>query len=193
MNQRLPRIALLVVMFLSMLAVFQMGESGTPVHRVLAQSCGPWVPFEEAEEEAQNPQEPPEEEAYQVIAEIDSSFGGTLGLDLGTRTTSILLFGGNDATFISSASAIIWIESGPVVLTVCGGPSVAVEDVASGTINLAGPGTYELNGGSSVYVPAGAEYYLSAANLSGTPGDAIVTSSTHQPMYLRALCSGGSC
>ena len=67
MNQRLPRIAILVVMLLSMLVLFQMGGSGTPVHRVLAQSCGPWVPFEQAEEKPRIPRTP-SGEAYQVIS-----------------------------------------------------------------------------------------------------------------------------
>jgi hypothetical protein len=143
------------------------------------------VSFEEAQGIGE---QPPSENAYRILSEVDSTSANPNGDDLSTRVTSLVLFDGVDLSSVSSDSSIVWVESGSVTLTVCEDSRVAVQQAGSTQIELLTAGTYQVDAGGTIFLASEAPYFLTA-----TGGDATITIATHQPRFLRALCGGGSC
>lgn len=217
MNRTSPRLALLLVLLLSMLGILQVGQ-GTPANLVLAQAieCGPWVPFEEADAEPEAMSTPTDNDAFEIINSFITTEQSNSNLDAPKSLTELILFDDGELSILSEQSSIIRVDAGFVELTVCGDSQVAYQLDGEREIELVGEGTYEIPANSAIFIDPEDAYYITSHSERVEPAanvqllDFEVASnelpSTLQPrsgsqlsvvsgsqLRYRGLCGGGGC
>lgn len=223
MNRRLPQLAILVVLLVSMVGVFQ-GGTPTPRGVALAQEakkptvCGPWKPYADIEGEGTTPGT---EAGFEVDRTYMMSELSNSDREDPKSLTEITLFKDGELSVPSEESAIIAVDSGLVQLTVCGeGTQVGIQLPGENEPTPFGPAdgeteaSIELPANSAVFIDPDDPYFLTGlADGEGTPTAAVQQldfefSSNALPGVQsgeggskikvvtgisRKLCSGGGC
>jgi hypothetical protein len=214
MNQRLPRLMLLVVLLVTMVGVFR-GGTPDPADRVLAQDatvCGPWMPYEAiAESEAT----PGPNAGFEITRTYEMVEASNSNLEDAKALTEITLFKDGQLAVVSDESFFIAVDSGLVELTVCGEQTqIGIQLPNMEAPESFGPGTYELPPNSAVFIDPDDPYFLTGLSDGEAPPSAGVQqldfelSSNELPGaqagdggsklrivsgILRKVCSGGGC
>lgn len=214
MNRLISRIALLVVLLVSMLAVGPAGGGvPSPNVRAQAEACGTWRSLDEAQAQVEARGETPVANAgYEILSSFEMSEQSNSNLDFPKTLTQILLFDGSDVAVIDPEGSILRIDSGSVQLFVCGDSEVGVQQPGSNEPEQVGAGEYLVSSGSAIFVDAEDSYYLVGLADEATPSASMQTldfevvnaiaPNTIQPAGARItiggsksriICSGGSC
>lgn len=214
MNRRIPRVALLVVMLLSMLVVFQgAGNTTTGLAQDEPSSCDFYFAGESVTEQSiPAPGTTDESGSFQV----DSVFQAPKDEDLpfGQTLIQFTLFADGEVSLLSPGNSIIRVDSSEVTVWNCGETTIAILNPDGSTAEAVEPGQHGVIGTDHAIIVGPKDiYYLTQGNadeLEGTPvagiqqlsndlsvdaltiqpGSSKVSSSSVKPAK---LCSKGSC
>ena len=176
MNQRLPRLALLVVLLVTMVGVFRIGTPA-PADGVRAQdtpiACGPWKPYPEAT--------PIPDSGFEVTRTYEITEESNSNLEFAKALTEITLFQGGELSVVSDESAILAIDTGLVKLTVCGaGTQVGIQLPGETRPTQFGPpegqteASIELPANSALFIDPDDPYFLTGlADGEATPSASV--------------------
>jgi hypothetical protein len=155
MNRRLPRIALLVVLLVSLFGLLTLGDA-SPARISLAQD----------QELCPTPPATPAPMGSELDIEKQA-------IDLDDRTSPVVdvsvqqvwLAAGETVSILADPNVVLYVAAGSVTLTVCDGDSVTVTSGPGGTVTpLDGPNTMPLDLDDTVYATSTVRYYLTGVD-----------------------------
>lgn len=177
MNRRIPRLALFVVLLVSMLGIFAGGGGVPSFDRVMAQdSCGKTASTSDATPEAIDPNsatgQPGEDFdiVYSAVTTQDTNDPNSAPKSL----TQLLLHFGTDFIAYSDDDTILHVDEGNLLLNVCGDPETSKVVVLHGktgefdTITSESAPDTPLEAGDIIFIDAQDAYYLTAVEQSGS-------------------------